>query len=174
MISEGKMSFARIWGKELLPPELKYDYLLLFKKPLQRVLEKANKQIKETKLNFGFASSQGLLIIINDGLYGLPSVTTVALVSSILVNRFSSIDGFIYLTLNKYTDIPGDNYARLVWVPAYSDRVNDSFVNFVNCLGRKWGDYLEENLDKFDSRLEVSDHEVGHEILREGKFIDLE
>jgi hypothetical protein len=173
-ISESKISFGMIWGNEPPPEELKYQYVRLFRKRIQRILEKANKQIKETKLNLGFDSSQGLLIIINDGLYGLPSVTTVALISSILVHHFSSIDGFVYLTLNKYTDIPGDNYARLIWGPAYSDYASNSFVNFVNFLGRKWGDYLEENLGKFDSRLEIPDPELGHEILIGGKFVNLE
>lgn len=172
-ISKDEMSFAMIWGNEPLPAKLMHEYMRLFKKPLKRILEKANKQIKETKLKCGFDSSQGLLIIINDGLYGLPSVTTVALISSILVHHFSSIDGFVYLTLNTYTDIPKDNYARLVWVPAYSDRVSNRLVNFVNLLGNKWFDYLEENLGKFDSRLEISDPEVGHDLLIGGKFLFL-
>ena len=172
-ISEGKMTFAMIFGNEPLPAELRHQYIRLFRKPLQRIIEKGNKQIKETKLNLGFDIYQGLLIIINDGLYGLPTIATVALISDILINNFSSIDGFVYLTLNRYTDIPGDDYARLVWIPAYSSRASDSLVNFVNFLGRKWFDYLEANLGKFDSRVEISDSDIGHKIIKNAKFIDL-
>lgn len=169
-ISESQISWAMIWEKEPLPLELRQEYVRLFRTPLQGILKKANKQIRDTKKNLGFASAQGLLIILNDGLYGLQPATTVALISSILINQYSAIDGFVYLTLNKYVDIPGDDYARLVWWPVYSDRAGDNLVGFVNDLGRNWFTFLEDIIGPFDAGVEIP--EEGHKVLERGRFIE--
>src|SRR5258708_16490716 len=157
-----------IWGREQLPREFIFEFLRLFRPPVKRILEKANKQIKNTKKELELDSAQGLVVIINDGFYGFEPRYIFALISDILTHLYTSIDGFVFLTLNRYVDIPGDDYARQLWLTSYSGRANDHLVDFVNDLGRKWWDHFEDRFGKFDSRIESDD---GNKYINQARFI---
>lgn len=50
------------------------------------------------------------------------------------------------MTLNRYVEIEGSNEPKLIWCPIYSNRVDDSFVDFIDNLGRSWFDFLEKKI----------------------------
>ncbi len=99
------------------------EYIRIFRPPLSRTIKKANKQIRETKQYFDITTPTGIAVFVNDGFVSLDPQKISSLVSSILVNSYSSIDCFIYITINRYIAIDGSNEPKLVWVPVYSDRV---------------------------------------------------
>ncbi|WP_333710842.1 hypothetical protein [Malikia spinosa] len=148
------------WRPELLggagiyPDWFRGEFIRLFRPSLSRVLKKANRQIKSTKEHFGITDSTGMLIFVNDGFTGLEPHFVRMLVCDILINSYSSIDCFLYITVNRYVEIQGSNVPRLLWIPSYSDRAPDSLVPFVDDLGRRWFDFLEGKIGKFSVSVE--------------------
>jgi hypothetical protein len=136
-------------GSGRYPDWFSREFVRLFRPALSRVLKKANRQIRATKDYFRITAPTGMLIFVNDGFTGLEPHFVRALASDLLVNSYSSIDCFLYITLNRYVEVTGSDIPRLLWMPSYSDRAPDSLVQFVDDLGRKWYDFLETKIGPF-------------------------
>jgi hypothetical protein len=139
-------------GSGTYPSWFMTEYIRLSRPPISRILKKANKQLRETKDYFGIERSSGILLFVNDGFTGIDPYLVQAMASDLLVNDYSSIDCFLYLTVNRYVAIKDSDVPRLVWWPIYSNRIDDSLVDFVNDLGRKWFRFLEEKIGPFTLR----------------------
>jgi hypothetical protein len=143
------------WRPPLLGGDGKYpgwfprEFVRIFRPPISRILKKANRQIRETKDHLGIQSPTGILLLVNDGFTNLGPDLIRALACNLLMNTYSSIDCFVYLTLNRYVEIVGSNVPRLLWIPTYSDRAQESLVDFVNSLGRSWFTFLEGKIGPF-------------------------
>lgn len=125
------------------------EFVRLFRPPISRVLKKANRQIRETKAHFEISAPTGMLVFVNDGFTQLEPHFVRALAGDLLANSYSSIDCFLYMTVNRYVEVAGSNVPRLLWAPLYSERATDSLVQFVDDLGRKWFEYLETTIGPF-------------------------
>lgn len=136
-------------------------YRRIFRPPLARILKKANRQLRETKSQYGIDEPCGIVLFVNDGFTGIGPAYVVALAADILQNSYSSIDCFVYLTVNRYVEVPGSDLAHLVWIPVYSDRAPVSLVDFVNTLGRQWFDFIERKIGPFDERTENAEEPGG-------------
>jgi hypothetical protein len=134
----GQITSIMISNPELLPPDFKLQTLRLFRKPIEGILKKASKQIKDTKKELGLENAKGLVIIFNDGFYGLTPKATIAVIGDVLRSQFPAIDGFVYITLRKRIDIPNDEHKRIVWLPKYREAENVVLGDFVNWLGECW------------------------------------
>jgi hypothetical protein len=143
-----------IWfgGSGVYPPWFTTEYIRLSRPPISRILKKANKQIRETKDYFGIEKPSGILLFVNDGFTGIDPYLVQAMASDLLIDDYSSIDCFLYLTVNRYVAIRDSDVPRLVWWPTYSDRAHDSLVDFVDELGRKWFQFLDEKIGPFTLR----------------------
>jgi hypothetical protein len=128
-----------------------------FRTPLSGILKKANRQIRRTKEHFGVSSNTGLLFLVNDAFTWLPSDAIRRLVSKLLAHNYSSIDCFVYMTVNRYVELPGSDVPRIVWAPIYSERADESLSEFVNQIGRKWCALLQERFALTNSTIESSD-----------------
>jgi hypothetical protein len=51
---------------------LQSELIAILRKPLQRIINTANRQIKETRRELGLSSWSGLIICVNDGFRGVP------------------------------------------------------------------------------------------------------
>jgi hypothetical protein len=140
---------ALFGGTEPLPDWFNRDFVRLFRPPISRILKKANRQLRETKAHFGIEESTGLLLFVNDGFTSLGPEPIRALAASLLAHSYSSVDCFVYLTVNRYIEFPGDEVPRLLWAPVYSDRAPQSLPAFVNSLGAAWFAFLESKIDPF-------------------------
>ncbi|EIQ0253843.1 hypothetical protein LUI43_004126 [Escherichia coli] len=147
-------------GSDYYPDWFKIEFIRLARPGITRILKKANKQIKETKKYFNVPNANGVLFFINDGFTGISPFLVQALACDALTHSYSSIDCFLYMTLNRYVEIEGSNEPKLIWCPIYSNRVDDSFVDFIDNLGRSWFDFLEKKIGGFTSRYEGSDRSV--------------
>jgi len=136
-------------GSGRYPDWFSREFVRLFRPALSRVLKKANRQLRATKDHFKITAATGILVFVNDGFTGLEPHFVRALASDLLVNSYSSIDCFLYITLNRYVEVAGSDVPRLLWMPSYSDRAPDSLVPFVDDLGRKWFDFLETRIGPF-------------------------
>jgi hypothetical protein len=131
------------------------EFTHLFRPPMSRILKKANRQLRATKEHFDISSNTGVLLLVNDGFVSLQPEFFRGLVSNLLLYSYSSIDCFVYLTVNRYVAIASDDTPRLLWVPTYSDRAPDTLVTFIDDLGRNWLDLLGTKIGGFtisDSR----------------------
>jgi hypothetical protein len=144
-------------GGDTIPPWFYPEYVRLFRPPISRILKKANRQIRSTKLQLGIQNNCGVLILVNDGFTMLPPDWVRALAASLLVDSYSSIDCLVYSTLNRYIEVRGSDLAHLIWVPTYSDRAPPELQFFVNDLGRRWFNHIEHLLGTFDGRTETPD-----------------
>ena len=140
---------ALLGGSGDYPIWFRSEWLRLFRPPLSRILKKANRQIRQTKDHFGIRDSTGVLVLVNDGFTGLEPHFVRAIIADLLVSSYSSIDCFLYVTLNRYVEVPGSDVPRLLWMPLYSDRAANSMVLFIDDLGRKWFDFLETKIGPF-------------------------
>jgi hypothetical protein len=125
------------------------EVIRLFRPPIQRILKKANSQIKETKKHFKIDNPTGILVFVNDGFTALEPHFVQGVACDLLVSSYSSIDCFLYITVNRYVEVDGSDVPRLLWMPKYSDRAPDSLPAFVDELGRSWDDFLETKIGPF-------------------------
>lgn len=138
------------------PPELFNELRGVLRAPLQRIIKKANTQIRDTKQELALVGYEGVLLLVNDNFRAPPPALVIGLVSDILSQGlYKSIRAVVYIT-NHFVELSDDPNALLLWVPMYSDKASDDLAPFVNDLGRLHGDYTEEVLGKFTSR---SEHE---------------
>ena len=142
---------------------LRRELLLELKKPLQRIINKANRQIKSTKAELGLGDYRGVLICVNDGFRGVPPGLVMGLIGHILSGTsYTSITAVIYQT-NHYLEVVESPYATLLWAPLYSEKAGDDLVEFVNDLGRKWrmfAETLEGPYDFTEERDDMNMHEA--------------
>ena len=136
-------------GGEEYPKWFYPEFVRLFRPPISRLLKKANRQIRDTKKYLGKSSPKGVLLFVNDGFTTLGPDLVQALACNLLTNSYSSIDCFVYLTVNRYIEIKGSDVPRLVWAPTYGDPGDDSLHKFINDLGRKWFEFLEAMIGPF-------------------------
>lgn len=155
----GKINLDMAFGRALWPRQYIQDLIRLFRPPISRILKKGNKQIRETKKYFGYKQTKGVLLFINDFFISLEPFYVNALACNLLQSNYSSIDCFVYITLNRYVELPNDDYARLLWAPAYSDRAPDELVNFIDDLGCHWFKYLENVIGPWDNWTKVQGHD---------------
>lgn len=120
---------------------LRREILLELKKPLQRIINKANRQIRETKSELGLPDHRGVLICVNDGFRGIPPGLVIGLIGHIMSGTsYKSITAVIYQT-NHYVELEELPFAALLWSPMYADAAGEDLVDFVNDLGRRWRAY---------------------------------
>ena len=149
---EGKLGGGSFLGKPY-PQEFVRAFIDLFRPPLARIAKKANRQIRQTKMQLNLGDARGVLLCVNDEFRGLEPQFIKGLFGRILHGSCSSIDGFIYHT-NHYVDIPSSEYAHLIWTTMYADGTPGSLVEFVDNLGRRWFDFCEAEGVPADERVE--------------------
>lgn len=158
LAKDGRVSALHFTGELQLPRDVRREFLQILRKPVKRILEKANRQIRETHVNLGHRSGEGLLLLVIDGLRSVAPQFLIALIAKILLHDYSSIKGIVLITVNEYIDIPGDDFARLVWIPSYDEQATDDLVDFVDDLGRKWFNFIDKEIGGFDDRSEGPDN----------------
>jgi hypothetical protein len=136
------------------------EFIRLARPALLRILKKANRQIRETKQFLGIDRPHGILVFVNDGFTGMAPDIVHALACDALVHSYSSIDCFLYVTVNRYVEVAGSNEPKLIWNPSYSNRATDMLVTFVDELGRNWFHFLEQKIGPFTSRTESGDRMI--------------
>jgi hypothetical protein len=136
------------------------EYLKALGKPVVRIIEKANSQIKATKHHFNIGDAQGVLLFVNDGFISLSPEIVYQIAIDALSRSYSSICCFVYITVNRYVDIPGSDLANLLWIPAYSPNASNELITFIQNLGSKWFDYLESTIGPFDKRKAIPDNKI--------------
>ena len=154
---QGDVKFRHIFHTNELPIEKRRQLGRIYSEPIRRVLKKANRQLRNTAHRLGISEPRNLLLIANDGLYSLEPDLVIGIIAQLLMREFSSIHGFVYFTVNRYVELPIDDFAHHLWIPLYSETAHDDLVNFVDYLGVKWFDFLGEKIGGWDTQLIQTD-----------------
>lgn len=158
-VKDSNLSGSEIFqGKFMFSDDFYREYIRLVRPAISRILKKANKQIKETKQYLGKPNARGVAVIVNDGFTSLSATIVLGLICNILANSYSSIDGFILMTVNSYVAIEYSDVPRLIWMPSYSPGFEyTSLPDFINNLGREWRKFMEIKVEGFDVSEEWDD-----------------
>jgi hypothetical protein len=175
--SEGILNKADIipviLGRKPIPQECLLEILKLSRRTFQKVIEKANKQLRITKEKIGNVETQKVLMICNDGNYFFDNATLISLLFNIVATRKEiDIDCVIYFTVNQSSRISNSELDWAVWVPAYNDEAREGLGTFINALGGKFNNFCNKELG-----IEITDHRVfpnlseGAEAIKEMRYI---
>lgn len=131
-----------------LNPTCQREWLEALQAPVQRIIHKANRQIRATKQSRGLADAKGLLIIANDGnLLHTNPIDYMILVSRVLQKKkqtgerqFPNIAGVIYFSYR----IPSRNEGVPFWIAGDTETAGDPIMSSLQeKLKSGWFSYIE-------------------------------
>ncbi|WP_309398411.1 hypothetical protein [Cerasicoccus maritimus] len=135
-----------------LPRQCQDEIYKVFQKPIHRRIDKANKQIRQTKKHLSYPSAKGLLLLVNEGNYALEIDALAHAVDKILDNGFSSIDNVLIFTVNLAAFMHGLDRKVLVWLPCYRKGYEGIDREIFDLMQIGWTKHLEgivgENIPK--------------------------
>ncbi|GAB3166722.1 hypothetical protein [Telluribacter humicola] len=159
--------------KKQIPEKCLQEMFKLARRTFQKVIEKANKQLRETKTKAGNADTKKVLMICNDGNYLFPNALLFSLVCDIISTRKEiDIDCTVYFTVNQVSFIPNSDLDWGLWLPAYGENANEHLHQFINDLGLKFNNFYNDTfgIENTEYR-DFPDTEVGINAISEMNYI---
>jgi hypothetical protein len=145
-----------------LPERCRDDVIKIFKNPIERIVKKANRQIRETKEYLSLPDAKGVLLLANDGNYSLETEAVLFLVTKIIRVQFTSINYVAYFTVNMKARVPGLNRDVYVWAMAHGEKEKEFSYDFLNALGDGWIEFLGRKVGQNYSNLTVDKEIIEH------------
>jgi hypothetical protein len=99
-----------------LPTQCQGELYRVMAKPINARIQKANKQIRETKRALNLGDYTGVLFIANDGNFMFPPAATIHAIQLALHKHFREIRHFVFFTANMYLSIKGNDKPVLCWI----------------------------------------------------------
>jgi hypothetical protein len=143
-LNDGRLTEAQCTGQAPPPGDFIRAHMQMLREPIQRITNKANKQIKQTKEKLGLTTAKGIVLYLIDGFYQADPNLTITLIGDPLTRHMTSVDGYVVFSLRKKISIPDDSFDRFFWDPKYRNGDNVKLSEFVNRLGAAWFSYLQE------------------------------
>lgn len=145
-IKEGLISPfpKRLINSTDLPKKCQDDIIKIVKAPLKRIVEKANRQIKQTKKYFNLPNAKGVLLLANDGNYSLETEAVLNIATNIIRILYSNINYIAYFTVNmpaQLITLDGNIY---VWAMAHGEKEKEFSYDFLHRLGDGWIKHIEK------------------------------
>ena len=128
-----------------VPAECQQEWLDLLQAPVERIVQKANSQIRSTKTKQQLLAAKGLLLVVNEGnlLYNAPN-DYLAMVARVLKKRtregellFPDIDAVIYLSIRAVL-----GGMQPVWQVGFVNMADKELHDFVDSLQQLWLAFL--------------------------------
>ncbi len=126
-----------------LPRCCQHAWLELLKGPIKKAVQKANRQIKQTKRHFGLMGAKGLLVLVHNGNYSLDPSTVLYLVDRVLGSRHSGISSVVYVNVNMNATMPSTERNVLFWIQANRAGIPGVSKEFLNALHKGWKGFYE-------------------------------
>lgn len=122
-----------------LPKELHNEIYNITTNSIKNHVEKANRQIRETKEKLGLTDYKGCLIIANNGVVSYPPATFCWGLVRLLMHHFSSIDCFIFFSANILGRTREHPVPLHFWLPTDMQRNNMNMdMTFASRLFESW------------------------------------
>ncbi|MCA2625759.1 hypothetical protein ACQY1Y_09960 [Microcystis ichthyoblabe FBCC-A1114] len=144
-----------------LPRQCAVDVFKVFSSPTKEAVEKANKQIKETKKYFRLPDAKGLLILANDGNYSIPPNFMMYILGNLLASRYTSIDSFIFFTPNMRAYAPQIDRQFNVWISGRTRPSSNAVESdLLHHIQQSWVSFLERKFGEVVTQFHIKDHNV--------------
>lgn len=139
----------------------------VYRAPIQRLVQKANKQIRQTKTHLNLKDYSGLLILVNDNHGALEPQHVDWVLQGTLCNlNYSSIDSVLYFTANLKARHPELDTDFLVWVEIHRAELRPCDDRFLITLRNEWfrrmNELTSERIPAFRLKPEAMS-KLGHE-----------
>jgi hypothetical protein len=121
-----------------LPKNCQMDMYKIVGKPIQKKIQKANIQIRETKAALNLGDYTGLLLIANDGNFAMSPAAVIHCIQSNLAKDFREIHNFVFFTANMTSRMAGTPIPVLFWIPFSMSDEHKLSEDFMNNLYRAW------------------------------------
>jgi hypothetical protein len=99
-----------------LSPVCQAEIYEVMGKPIKCRIQKANKQIRNTKIALGLPHYRGVLFFANDGNFMFPPAAMIHSIQLSLHRDFREIRHFVFFTANMYLAVKGINRPVLCWI----------------------------------------------------------
>lgn len=153
-------AFAKYPGEDFENPQhpLYRELFGILRIPIRRIIEKANRQIRETKVELGLKDHRGLVFLVNDDFRSAPPGLVRDLIRSVVreKERYRSVDAVIYLT-NHFVEVSEVPFATLLWSPIYKGHPSRKLYEFVDWLGGEWSTFMNGEIGPFDGSAKMDD-----------------
>lgn len=148
-----------------LPKQCAFEVFKVFSAPTKEAVEKANKQIKETKKYFGVPDAKGLLILANDGNYSINPQLMMQILGNLLKSRYRGIDSFIFFTPNMRAYAPDIDRQFNVWISGRSRPSSNAVESeFLHEIQQGWVSFLERKTGETVTQFHIEDHDMVDDI----------
>ncbi|AYB33043.1 hypothetical protein [Chryseolinea soli] len=172
---KGEEFIAIAFGRIPYPQQCIMELWTSIRKSVDYVLDKAVKQVRETRKLLGKPDASGLLLLCNDGNYGLTHRELLGVIGNLMASKYSSmVDGFVYFTYNQTVRIPGSDIDHQLWTAAYSENTPDKIVNFVDDLGSKYFKFMEVHTGVPIAESRVMDVKDGVSLIKDMVYVPKE
>lgn len=142
--AEGKIKTKEITEENwpTLSREFQNEIYNITTNSIKARIEKANRQIKETKEKLGLSSYKGCLIIANDGIVSYPPAAFMWAIFRLLLNHYTGIDCFIFFSANVLGVPKGINVPLHFWHALDMERNGKMDMSFATRLFASWSSIL--------------------------------
>lgn len=142
--AEGKIKEKAITEENWrdLPTQLQNEVYNTTTNSIKGHVEKANKQIKETKAHLGLESYKGCLIIVNDGVTSYPPASFLHAVFRLVKERHSGITYIIFFTANVYANSREYPAPLQFWLGLDVEKAGKMGDAFSESLFQSWTNYV--------------------------------
>lgn len=145
-LAKVRITPSMILGTDRTPPkELVDAEFEVLRGARQRITNKANRQIKNSKILLGQLEAKGIVMFLLDGFYSVSPLLTIQLLHEPISRHYSSVEAIIFLNLRRKItlDLGDGPFDYFVFQPGYKLPASKSIENFIDRLGKKWFGYLE-------------------------------
>lgn len=137
------------WDLRALPEPCQREAIAFLRKPIRRVVTKANSQIKQTNITLELPSStKGLLLLASDGNTVLHPETVVTLLARTFAEpNFSNVHSLVYFNYTILADSPVLNSDVMFWIDS---AIRDGGVSrfLLHTIEQHWFQRIEARFGK--------------------------
>lgn len=162
-------------GRGELSEGATWQLATLFRRRIEKITRKAEKQVGATTRTFGMPSAPGLLLIANDNNYLFSYPQKFELISDVFARHFedSCIKGFVFFTPNVPMRVANSLREWHPWTTSYSQTASDDFVAFVDDLGHHWQRRIFSGDSHYSPRIKTSDRDFAKRWMAYAKNVDV-
>ena len=152
-------------GRGKLSNDATWQLATLFRRRIEKITRKAEKQVQATRHTFEMPSAPGLLLIANDNNYLFSYPQKFQLISDVFARHFedSCIKGFIFFTPNVPMRVANSLREWHPWATSYSQMASDDFVAFVDDLGHHWQRRFLSGDSQRSPHIKISDRDFARQ-----------
>ncbi|MDX2367054.1 MAG: hypothetical protein QNK36_01395 [Colwellia sp.] len=127
---------------------------------IKKIITKANKQIRETKINLELTSYFGIVWIVNESNILLdPEVLKNQVIKALGTTSLSSVQAVIISNVNLLVGIKDKELSHLYWIPIFRAEPDECVWQIVHVIGQAWETFIRKHFEvpiEYKSRSDIN------------------